>query len=185
MNLKEDKKLIIMVEDNTIFAETVKNGLENELGFTVKHFTTGEEMLVYLTNNPSVLPEIFIQDYYLDSIVATAKNGGEILQELVQRYKQKKMIEDLRVIMLTSSDEIRRAIELLKKGATDYILKDEVFFDNLKKTILNVLKIKELKAERKQFKEQAEKYKKRLIVVSIALTLVIVTLSIIYVLSKS
>jgi DNA-binding NtrC family response regulator len=184
MNLKEDKKLIIMVEDNTIFAETVKSGLENELGFTVKHFTTGEEMLTYLTNNPATQPEIFIQDYYLDSIVATAKNGGEILQELVQRYKQKKMIEDLRVIMLTSSDEIRRAIELLKKGATDYILKDEVFFDNLKKTILNVLKMKELKAERKYFKDQAESYRKRLISVSIALTLVIITLGLIYINSK-
>jgi len=165
-----------MVEDNTIFAETVKSGLENELDFEVRHFSTGEEMLSYLTNNPYVLPEIFIQDYYLDSIVATAKNGGEILQELVQRYKQKKMVEDLRVIMLTSSDEIRRAIELLKKGATDYILKDEVFFDNLKKTILNVLKMKELKAERKHFKEQAESYRKRLITVSIALSLAIIGL---------
>lgn len=180
MSVSKDKKIIIMVEDNTIFAETVKNGLENELGFEVKHFSTGEEMLSFLTNNPSVLPEIFIQDYYLDSIVPTAKNGGEILQELVQRYKQKKMVEDLRVIMLTSSDEIRRAIELLKKGATDYILKDEVFFDNLKKTILNVLKMKELKAERKHFKEQAESYRKRLITVSIALTLVIIVLAVIY-----
>jgi DNA-binding NtrC family response regulator len=176
MNTSKDKKLIIMVEDNTIFAETVKSGLENELDFEVRHFSTGEEMLSYLTNNPYVLPEIFIQDYYLDSIVATAKNGGEILQELVQRYKQKKMVEDLRVIMLTSSDEIRRAIELLKKGATDYILKDEVFFDNLKKTILNVLKMKELKAERKHFKEQAESYRKRLITVSIALSLAIIGL---------
>lgn len=176
MSVSKDRKLIIMVEDNTIFAETVKNGLENELDFEVRHFSTGEEMLSFLTNNPSVMPEIFIQDYYLDSVVATAKNGGEILQELVQRYKQKKMIEDLRVIMLTSSDEIRRAIELLKKGATDYILKDEVFFDNLKKTILNVLKMKELKAERKHFKEQAESYRKRLISVSIALSLAVIGL---------
>ena len=180
MSLTEDKKLIIMVEDNSIFAETVKNGLENELDFAVMHFSTGEDMLAYLTKNPAVMPEIFIQDYYLDSVVATAKNGGEILQELVQRYKQKKNLENLRVIMLTSSDEIRRAIELLKKGATDYILKDEVFFENLKKTILNILKMKELKAERIHFKNQAESYRKRLIFVSIALTLVIIALAVIY-----
>ncbi len=172
MSVTNNKKLIIMVEDNSIFAETVKNGLENELDFSVMHFSTGEEMLAFLTKNPDTLPELFIQDYYLDSVVSTAKNGGEILQELVQRYKQKKMVEDLRVIMLTSSDEIRRAIELLKKGATDYILKDEVFFENLKKTILNILKMKELKAERKQFKEQAESYRKRLISVSIALIII-------------
>ena len=177
MSVAEDKKLIIMVEDNNIFAETVKNGLENELGFTVMHFSTGEEMLAFLTKNPDTLPELFVQDYYLDSVVATAKNGGEILQELVQRYKQKKIVEDLRVIMLTSSDEIRRAIELLKKGATDYILKDEVFFENLKKTILNILKMKELKAERKKYKNQAESYKKRLIYVSLSLVVITIVLS--------
>jgi len=178
MSVSKDSTLIFIVEDNSIFAETVKSGLENEMGFTVKHFSTGEEMLDYLARNPSVQPELFIQDYYLDSIVANAKNGGEILQELVQRYKQKKVLDDLRVIMLTSSDEIRRAIELLKKGATDYILKDEVFFENLKKTISNILKMREVKAERKYYMDKAESYRRRLI--SITIALVIITLALVY-----
>lgn len=176
MSTQEDKKLIIMVEDNSIFAETIKAGLENEMGFTVKHFTTGEEMLDYLIKNPLVKPELFIQDYYLDSVIPTAKNGGEILQELVQRYKQKKALEELRVIMLTSSDEIKRAIELLKKGATDYILKDAGAFENLKKTVRQIINIKELKADKKKYQDKAKSLKKRLITVSIALSLAIIGL---------
>ena len=190
MDTLQEKQLIFLVEDNPIFAEVVKTGIENELDLTVLHFSTGEEMLDYLIKNPLVRPEIFILDFELNSKVESAKNGKQILQELVQRYKQKKIIEELKVIMLTGSGEIELAIDLLKLGATDYISKfkendnNYEFFEKLKKTIRNILNMKALKAEKMHYQQKSETYRKRLIYISIALTLVIITLGLVYFNSK-
>lgn len=186
MNTLQEKQLIFLVEDNSIFAEVVKTGIENELDLTALHFNTGEEMLDYLIKNPLVRPEIFILDFELNSIVESAKSGKQILQELVQRYKQKKIIEELKVIMLTGSGDIELAIDLLKLGATDYISKFKEtdrsyeFFEKLKKTIRNILNMKSLKAEKMHYQEKSEKYRKRLIYISIALAFVIIALGVTY-----
>lgn len=68
--------------------------------------------------------------------------------------------------MLSAADELSIAINLLKKGATDYILKDEVFFENLKKTISNIINLRNYQAEIQFHKNKAEGYRKRLIIMA-------------------
>ncbi len=162
------KGIIYLVEDNTSFALTIKKGLEKEFGFEVIHFDTGEIMLDYIEINQQQLPLAIVLDYYLNSINETAQNGGEILLKLANPEKRINPFRKVPVIMLTSANELKTAITLLKKGAVDYILKDEGFFENLTKTINNIINIRNYKHEIEIHKAKAEAYKKRLVGMSIA-----------------
>jgi DNA-binding NtrC family response regulator len=82
--------------------------------------------------------------------------------------------------MLTASDEIQMAITLLKKGAADYILKDDACFDNLKKTLNNILNIRNYESEIRFYKNKADTYRKRLIYASVAMAVIILALFLLF-----
>ncbi|NTW24253.1 MAG: response regulator [Lentimicrobium sp.] len=163
----EKKDLIFLVEDNPIFSSTTSKGLEKELGFDVMVFNTGEQLLKYTSEHPDVLPSLVILDFYLNSEDPNAMNGGEVLAKLKDPVNRNNPFRKTPVIMLSSADELSTAVTLLKKGATDYILKDEVFFDNLKKTINTILNIRNYQAEIQLHKGKAENYKKRLLLMGV------------------
>jgi len=161
MNTADDIKTFVIVEDNKIFAKTVVKGIEKEFpNSVVKSFSTGEEMLDYLENDPVEPPPIFILDYYLNSEVPDAIDGGEILAKLRTKYTGR--FKDIFVIMLTSSTEIKQAVELLRKGAKFYIVKDEVFFDTLKPTIRQILDYQAMTQQKQVSAQKAAFYKKQL-----------------------
>lgn len=161
MSKTEDNKTFFIVEDNKIFAKTVVKGIEKEFPNSVlKSFSTGEEMLDYLENNPVEPPPIFILDYYLNSEVTDAIDGGEVLAKLRKKYTGR--FKEVFVIMLTSSTEIKQAVELLKQGAKFYIVKDEVFFDTLKPTIRQILDFQAMTNQKVISEKKAEFYKKQI-----------------------
>ncbi len=170
------KEVIFLVEDNIGFALSTKKGLEKELGFEVIHFETGEKLLEYVEQNPETIPTAIVLDYYLNSMEAAAENGGEIMFKLKNPDKRVNPFRKVPVIMLTSANELTTAITLLKKGAMDYILKDEAFFENLVKTINNIINIRNYQSEIILHKQKAETYKKRLTGMSIAFVLIITAL---------
>ena len=154
-------RLLYIVEDNEMFAETVKLGLENTPNTTVKVFYTGEKMLAHLVEKKET-PDVVILDFFLNSSVTDAKNGDLILTEFRKYYREKGQIAPS-VIMLTASKDINSAVSLLKKGAKDYIIKDDSFFNNLSKSIATIFELRKIKEESKKHKNTAEKYKKGLI----------------------
>jgi two-component system response regulator AtoC len=167
------KEIIFLVEDNVGFAHSAKKGLEKELGFEVLHFETGEKMLDFVDKNPDIIPIVIILDYYLNSLEAGAINGQEVMLNLKNPEKRINPFRKVPVVMLTSANELKTAITLLKKGAMDYILKDEAFFENLLKTINNIINIQNYQTEIQLHKQKAEMYKKRLTRMSIAFILII------------
>lgn len=162
------QKLIYLVDDNELFASTVSNGLKNKMDAEVKVFHTGEEMI----DNFEQKPDVIILDFQLNSRVKTAKDGGEILKEILAKDP------NLNVIMLTSMEDIKNAVNLLKKGAVDYILKDEVFFDNLINSVENVFEIKDLKNEIAELKKKSKQYRKRVVIVFVSLVAIVTILGI-------
>ncbi|MFK5855810.1 MAG: response regulator [Bacteroidota bacterium] len=161
MENTDKSSLIYIVEDNEMFAETVKLGLENRDNARVELFYTGEKLLTHLENNDEV-PDIVILDFFLNSTVADAKDGDKILIDFRKFYRDKGLIAPA-VIMLTASKDINSAISLLKKGAKDYIIKDDSFFNNLTKSMGTIFELKKIKEESKMHKNKADKYKKSLI----------------------
>ena len=167
MENKDNSRLIFVVEDNEMFALTVKAGLmankePDAPKTTVEVFHTGEDMLVRLDEKDTT-PDVVILDFFLNSKVPEAKDGDEILKEFRDYYKNKKLSAPP-VIMLTASKDVNSAVSLLKKGAVDYIIKDGPVSDNLKKSIDKVVVFRRLKEESKENKKKADKYKKGLVV---------------------
>jgi CheY-like chemotaxis protein len=162
----DKKELIFLVEDNAIFATTAQKSLEKDLGFDVKVFNTGEQLIDFIAVNPEIVPSIVILDYYLNSMVAEAMSGEMILAKLKDPMIRNNPFRKIPVIMLSAADELSIAVNLLKKGATDYILKDEIFFENLKKTIGNIINLRNYQTEIQFHKSKAEGYRKRLILMS-------------------
>lgn len=107
-------KNVFVVDDDKMYATMLADHLEEKGKYAVKTFSTGEDCLAHLGENPAFI----ILDYYLDSEVPGAKNGLEILKEI------KKVDEDIRVIMLSSQEHYGVALQTIAKGAIYYVIKD-------------------------------------------------------------
>jgi len=112
--MENTSKNIFVVDDDKMFATMLADHLEEQGGYTVTTFATGEECLERLGERPDVI----ILDYYLDSNVPGAKNGLEILQTI------HKNAPDQKVIMLSAQEHYGVALQTIASGAVQYVIKD-------------------------------------------------------------
>lgn len=108
------KKNIFVVDDDKLFSTMLADHLEDQ-GYDVKTFATGEACLEHLNEKPDVI----ILDYYLDSEVAGAKNGLEIVKII------HKTAPDQQVIMLSAQEHYGIALQTIASGAVQYVIKDD------------------------------------------------------------
>jgi DNA-binding NtrC family response regulator len=157
---KRDKTLVFIVEDNSLFAESVKFGIEKDVRFKVFHFDNKNEALAALVLNP----DIVILDYNLDENDDRNEHGNLILEHICQNYPK------ISTLMLTGSTDIEIAKKLLEKGAMDYIVKDDQFFENLRKSMQHICDLNLLETDIKALKLKSKKYKRRMMISSLALS---------------
>ena len=112
---------IFVVEDEAIFARIIAHHLSLNPDYEVEIFADGKQCLNSLYKNPSVIT----LDYNLPGM-----SGLEILKKI------KEFNPDLPVIIVSGQQEISTAVELLKKGAYDYVLKDQ----DTKERLWNIIK---------------------------------------------
>jgi PleD family two-component response regulator len=105
-------------------------------------YKVGEEAIDFLKENADSI-DIILTDYFLP-----VSDGLEIMR-LVREITPKTP-----VVFLTSSKELKVAVEAMKIGADDYLVKEETGMEILSRTIINTLK-------RAQLREQMEKINKR------------------------
>ena len=115
------KKNIFVVDDDPMFATLLSDYLDDLGIYQVTTFGTGEDCLAQLAEQPDAI----ILDYYLDSTVAGAKNGLEILQQIHKSYP------DLKVIMLSAQEHYGVALRTIASGAVHYVIKDTASFDEI------------------------------------------------------
>ncbi len=120
------KKNIFVVDDNEMFSNMLKDHLGQNPAYNVTAYSTGEECIKNLFQNPDVI----ILDFYLNDVFKDAANGLEILTEI------KKQKSPAHVIMLSSQERYVIAAQTISKGAEQYVIKDDNAFDNIDK-ILN------------------------------------------------
>lgn len=92
----------------------------------------GLEAIRELESNPSI--DLLLIDYYLPEM-----NGLEVTRAV----REKKI--DVPIIFLTSSRDFRLAIEAMKYGIEDYVVKEEAVDSVLPRTILNIMERVNLK----------------------------------------
>ena len=101
---------IFIVEDDIIFAKIISHHLSLNPEYVVEIFPDGRSLLKNLYKNPALIS----LDYNLPDMT-----GLEVLKQI------KEFNPDTPVVIVSGQQDVATAIELLKKGAYDYILKDQ------------------------------------------------------------
>jgi two-component system, OmpR family, response regulator len=135
-------KKIFIVDDDPIQAEMLREHLAKMSGFTIFVYHTGEECL----KNVNEFPGIVFLDFYLNSISKNAMDGMDVLQEI------KKVSPETDVVMLSGQDKIEVAVNTMKYGAFDYIVKGESAFYRAEKAVFNIYRFKKLQGNATKYR---------------------------------
>ncbi len=137
-----DKRYIFLVDDEPIQNEMLKDYLSERFLYEIKTFESGEDMLQQMHLNP----EIVVLDFHLSAHIPNAKNGVEILKAVKDQYP------DIQVIMLSGQDKIDVAVDSMKYGAYDYVIKGETAFSRMENILNNVSELHKVKTINKAYK---------------------------------
>ncbi len=152
--------LIYVVEDNKTYNYFISEYLKKQGFLRVKSFLSGKECLRIVSEGES--PDIVIQDYFLGD-----STGIEVMKEVKEHSKKSEFI------FLTVNGSLEEAVETVKLGAYDYILKDNN--TTLKKLVDNIEEIEILFELRKK-----NKVIRQAIILSASVLVVIVLAAIFY-----
>jgi two-component system OmpR family response regulator len=135
---------VFLVDDDKLFLTSLTHQLKTMFKSKTKimAFTTGEECLKHLEERP----DIIILDYYLNSKFKDAMNGLEILKKIVHANPESK------VIMLSAQEKMEVAVDAIKHGAYDYIIKNDNVYLRTKLSIINAAGAISITKELKNFK---------------------------------
>ena len=135
---------IFVVEDDKFYNKLIDHHLHLNPDFEVESFFDGRSFLDKLGDNP----DIVTLDYSLPDI------NGDVILEKIRNYNP-----NIPVIIISGQEDVSTAINLLKDGAYDYIVKDENIRERLLNTIHNIQTTDRLKKEVRQLRTQiSEKY---------------------------
>ena len=119
---------LLFIDDDSSYIAFAQHLLSKYQGkkFNVAWKQDGRSAIEELERNTGV--DLVLIDYYLPEV-----NGLDVTKQI--RAKQ----IDVPIIFLTSNRDFRLAIEALKYGVEDYMVKDESVDSVLPRTILNIL----------------------------------------------
>ena len=125
---------IFIVEDDPWYGQLLHYHLSLNPEDTVQLWTSGQDCL----DNMHLRPDVVTIDFSLPDI-----SGDKLLARLQQRWPE------VPVIVISAQSKITTAVQLLKAGATDYLVKD----DNTKDLLWNAIqRLRETSALREQVK---------------------------------
>src|ERR1700754_1717732 len=135
---------VFIVEDDVWYGSMLQHYLSLNPEYEVKRFESPRDFFAALHENP----EVVTLDYSLPDC-----DGAEVLKKIKEHNP------DIRVIVISGQEDVATAIDLLKNGAFDYIVKDDDTKDRLWNTIQHLQEINGLKQEVEQLrKEVGRKY---------------------------
>lgn len=120
---------LFLVDDDPSFRTALTHQLIDNFKSptAVRAFGSGEECLKHFDASPNIV----LLDYYLNGSNPNAMNGLEVLKEIKKRNPETK------VIMLSSQDKIDIAVDTIRNGAYDYIVKNDRVIWHTKYVIRN------------------------------------------------
>ncbi|HTS43528.1 MAG TPA: sigma-54 dependent transcriptional regulator [Puia sp.] len=130
---------VYIVEDDVWYGSMLEHYLSLNPEYEVKRFESPGEFFASLHETPDVVT----LDYSLPDC-----DGAEVLKKIKEHNP------DIRVIIISGQEDVATAINLLKNGAFDYIVKDDDTKDRLWNSILHLREIRNLKEEVEILKSQ-------------------------------
>ena len=132
---------IYLVEDDPFFGESLKYHLKLNPEYEIQLFQTGKECLEKLY----LKPDIICLDFGLPDIT------GDILLKKIQEINS-----TIPIIIISGQDQIEVAVNFLKSGATDYIVKNTHTKDILWNSIIKIKENLKLVNKVEELTEQLE-----------------------------
>ncbi|MGB6649251.1 MAG: response regulator [Bacteroidota bacterium] len=125
---------LLFVDDDTSYVAVAQHLLSKYQAtkFHILWRQDGTSAIDLLEQGPSV--DLLLLDYYLPEM-----NGLEVIKAIRSRGIE------IPIILLTSSRDFRLAVEAMKQGVEDYLVKDEAIDSVLPRTIMNILERVRLK----------------------------------------
>ncbi len=111
---------IFVVEDDQLFAKTLKFHLSLNPDYEIELYHDGRKCLDNLYKNPAMIT----LDYNLPGLT-----GLQVMRKI------KEVNKDIPIIVISSQHDVKVAVDLLKEGAYDYIVKDEDMFQRMWKAL--------------------------------------------------
>ncbi len=133
---------ILVVEDNEWYCEMLSHHLSLNPDYRVKKCFSGKEALGLIHEHPAVV----CLDYSLPDT-----NGSDLLKKI------KDFNPDIQVIIISGQEDVGIAVQLLKQGAYDYLLKNEDTKALLWNTVNNIRQHLSLRQEVSDLKQEVVK----------------------------
>jgi two-component system, NtrC family, response regulator AtoC len=135
---------VYIVEDDPWYGEILAYHLSLNPEFTISRFTTGKECMASLHKKP----DLITIDFSLPDI-----NGMELYKKIKSAYP------DMPVIIISGQEDIGTAVDFLKMGAADYLVKDNNTKDLLWNAVNRIRETQSLKKEVEHLREElGQKY---------------------------
>lgn len=127
--MENQNQLKFFVVDDDIFCANIYEQYLKNLNYTdITYYSNGIDCL----NNIHSNPDIIFLDYNMEDM-----NGFEVLKK-IKRYNP-----NIYVVMVSAQENINTAVDALKYGAFDYIIKDNTVCEKMTLIISNIIKVKE------------------------------------------
>ena len=130
---------IMIVEDDPWYGKILQHHLSLNPDYKVSRFLTGKECLANLHQKP----DLVTIDFSLPDM------DGDVLFKKIKEYNP-----DLHVIVISSLENISVAVNMLKMGASDYLVKDDATKDMLWNSVIRIKENQGLKKEVAELREE-------------------------------
>lgn len=119
---------MFLVDDEPIQNEMLKDYLSERFKYKIKTYGSGEDAIKELDLDPAII----VLDFHLNAHLPNAKNGVEVLRDM------KQLKPNSQVIMLSGQDKLEVAVDSMKYGAYDYVIKGETAFSRMENILKNI-----------------------------------------------
>lgn len=143
MAIEQSNRYIFLVDDEPIQNEMLKDYISERFRYQIKTYESGEDALKDMHLNP----EIVVLDFHLNSHLPNAQNGVEVLKRIKEQFPA------VQVIMLSGQDKLEVAIDSMKHGAYDYVIKGETAFSRMENVLNNINELSSVRAANQSYKK--------------------------------
>jgi DNA-binding NtrC family response regulator len=129
---KDNYYSVFVVDDDKKLLTMLKHVIERNTSYNaeVMVFDTVEEFLRHLNEKP----DIVVLDYYFESEEEQAPTGLEVMQKI------KEVSPHTEVVIISGQDDIDTALETIREGAYDYVVKDDRAIPRTQLIVDNIMK---------------------------------------------
>jgi len=125
---------VLLIDDDISYAKTAQSQLKKFQGnnFRITWEKTGKGCVERLTSDPTI--DAVLVDYFLREMTGL---------EVAKQIRDRKI--DVPIVFIAADKDFHLAVEAMKLGVEDFLVKDEIVESVLPRTILNVLNRVQLK----------------------------------------